>query len=341
MRFPAQRGFGLVELMIALTLGLLLGTAVLQITLASQRSQRLLDAAARLQEGGRLAAGFLIRDLRTAGYMGCPNLQRVSVNIIATDPPDDFDFTPAKVLVGHDNVAASNDYNAVAGTDFVVIQRAAPSPAQLSGNLDPNNANIQIVSNPAGLGAGDFVFLTDCVDADLFEATSVSANPSGDITIAHGSNVNDNPKLSKIYGSDAELLGFQSIAYFVRDSGRDTPGGEDINSLYIKARNLGGGTAPIARELVEGVEDMQLTYGEDTDGDNSVDVYRTAANVGDWSAVLSVRIELLMQSLEDNIVGSSGVLAQSSLTYNGSTVAQDGRLRQVFSTAVAIRNRLP
>lgn len=341
MRRPAQCGFGLVELMIALTLGLLLGTAVLQVTLASQRSQRLLDAAARLQESGRFAAGFLTRDMRSAGYMGCPNLQRVSVNVIAKDPPDDFDFTPAEVLVGHDNVAASNDYNAVAGTDVVVIQRAAPSPARLSGKLDPNNANIQIDSNPAGLGAGDFVFITDCIDADLFEATSVSVNPSGDITIAHGANANDSPKLSKIYGSDAELLGFQSIAYFVRDTGRDTPGGEDIHSLYVKARNLGSGTAPIATELVEGVEDMQLTYGEDTDGDRSIDVYRSAADVSDWSAVLSVRIELLMQSLEDNIVGRSGVLAQGSLTYNGSTVTQDGRLRQVYSTAVAIRNRLP
>lgn len=341
MKRQSQTGFGIIELMIAITLGIVLSGAVIQVTLASQRSQRVLEAVSQLQESGRIAVSFLTRDLRMAGYMGCPNLERIPVNVIAKTPPSDLNFTAENVLRGQDNVSAGNAYSAVANTDIVSIQRAVTPAATLTGNTTPNNANIQINSNPAGLGAGDYVFITDCINADLFTATTVSNGNGNKITIAHASNKNIENKISKIYGSDAEIMGFQSLVYFIRDSGRSTPAGNAIHSLWVQARYLGNGAAPIATELVEGVEDMQITYGEDTDGDRDIDAYRSAADVTDFSAVLSVRIELLMHSVDDNIVGSSGEFVQSNLSFNGAAVASDQRLRQVYSTAVAIRNRLP
>lgn len=341
MKRQSQTGFGIIELMIAITLGIVLSGAVIQVTLASQRSQRVLEAVSQLQESGRIAVSFLTRDLRMAGYMGCPNLERIPVNVIAKTPPSDLNFTAENVLIGQDNVSAGNAYSAVANTDIISIQRAVTPAANLTGNMATNNANIQISSNPAGLGASDFVFITDCINADLFSATTVSNGNGNQITIAHASNRNITNKLSKIYGSDAEIMGFQSLVYFVRDSGRTTPAGNAIHSLWVQARSLGNGAAPIATELVEGVEDMQITYGEDTDGDRDIDAYRSAADVTDFSAVLSVRIELLMHSLDDNIIGSSGEFVQNSLSFNGAAVASDQRLRQVYSTAVAIRNRLP
>lgn len=334
-------GFSLVELMIAMTLGLLLSAVVLQVALAGKNSYRLLDASARLQEGGRLAFSFLARDLRSAGFMGCPSLHRIPVNVIAKNPPADIDFTPGGVLRGIDDAPAANDYDAVAGTDIVRIQRASPFSARLTGNLAPVNARIQVDGNPMGLEAEDHVLISDCVSADLFEATSVSSN-TDPITIAHASDGNTTNFLSKIYGPDARVYGFESIAYFVRDTGRTTAGGDPVHALYVLARGPGsGGVAPDAVELVEGVEDMQLTYGEDTDGDRSVDRYRSAAAVSDWASVLSVRIELLMHGLEDNVVGASGEFVQDNLAFNGAAVPVDGRLRQVYVTAVAVRNRLP
>ncbi|MBB3048715.1 type IV pilus assembly protein PilW [Litorivivens lipolytica] len=335
----ANKGFTLVELLIALALGLALSTAIMQVTLASVQSRQLLDAAARIQENGRFALGYLSKDLRTAGFMGCPNLARVPLNVIAKEPPDDLNFTPGGVLKGYDNVASGNAYSAVTGSDVVVIQRADPRMAGLTGNLDPNNANIQIDNNDAGLGPGDFVLITDCTHADLFEATTVSNNQNAGnqrFTVTHANNANDNNKLSKTYGEDAFLLGFQSVEYFVRNTGRTTAGGRPIHSLYVRERQFDSATPRVAQELVEGVQDMQLTYGEDGNGDRAVDSYKTASAISDWSKVLSVRIELLLHSLEDNVV-SGGQL----LTYNGAAVAQDGRLRKVYTTTVAVRNRLP
>ncbi|MDF1692178.1 MAG: PilW family protein [Zhongshania sp.] len=342
MTRQSQSGFGIVELMIAMTLGLSLSAAVIQVTLASQRSQRVLEALARLQESGRFAVSFLRKDIRMSGYMGCPNVQRIPVNVIAKNPPADLNFIAAGVLVGEDNVDANNDYDALENTDMLFIQRAVTPAATLTGNMAADNANIQINSNPAGLEADDYVFITDCITADLFSATNVSNDNgnSGHITIAHANNNNITNKLSKVYGSDAEIMGFQSLVYFVRDSGRNTPAGNPIHSLWVQARNLGG-AAPVATELVEGVENMQISYGEDTNDDRNIDVYHTAATVGNWAAVLSVRIELLLHSTDDNIVGAAGEFVQNNLIFNGAPVPSDQRLRQVYSTAVAIRNRLP
>ena len=113
-------------------------------------------------------------------------------------------------------------------------------------------------------------------------------------------------------------------------------GGKAIHSLYVRARQFDSATPRVAQELVEGVENMQLSYGEDSDGDRSIDSYKTANNITDWSKVLSVRIELLLHSLEDNVANGG-----QRLTYNNAIVAQDGRLRKVYTTAVSVRNRLP
>lgn len=340
-------GFGLVELMIALALGVALTAAVMQATLASSQGQRLLDAGSQLQENGRFALRQITADLRTVGFMGCPNLARINPASVLAVTPGDLNFSAARVLGGENNVAADNDYDAVAGTDVVSLQRATSPPARLAAAMTSATADIVVAANPAGLDANDYLMVSDCVSADLFRATGASKDESGRVAFSQrgtdedGAAINSATGLSKIYGTDAEVLGLQSIVYFIRDSGRNTAKGKDIYSLYSRTRTLGGATTITTAELVEGVEDMQLTYGEDTNQDFNVDQYRTADAVSDWSSVLSVRIDLLLQSVDDGVVGERGLSAQQGLSFNGATVVPDGRLRAVYSSAVAIRNRLP
>lgn len=90
-----------------------------------------------------------------------------------------------------------------------------------------------------------------------------------------------------------------------------------------------------AEELIEGVENMQIQYGEDLDGNRSADVYRSADQVVDWGAVVSVRISLLLQSVEDGIVSHPQTYRFNGMT----TTATDRRLRRTFSTVIALRNR--
>jgi type IV pilus assembly protein PilW len=66
-----QRGIGLVEIMVALTLGLVLMGGVLQVFISNKQTYRMQEAHARLQENGRFAMEKLSRDIREAGYWGC------------------------------------------------------------------------------------------------------------------------------------------------------------------------------------------------------------------------------------------------------------------------------
>lgn len=344
-----QRGISLVELMVALTLGLLLGAAVVQIFLSSKHAYRMQDAISRMQEGGRFAIDAIAGDTRMAGYMGCASVDQISVTIQVPPElrPADLEFDSNKIVRGENNVTAASiyaaaPYQAALDTDVLIIRKASNGGVKLTGNMATDNANIQIVDNPEDFEAGDLLFITDCVTADLFCAGTVSEASSGTITVPHPSSCNYTPKLSKAYGADAEVLVFQSIVYFIRDTGRTTPAGNPIRALWVMSRGAKSGTGALtAYELVEGVQDMQLRFGVDTNNDRTADVYRTADNVGatSWDRVVSVRVSLLMQSVEDNIVGTDGTT--QVLEFNDDEIESDGRLRQVFSTVVAVRNRLP
>ena len=85
------------------------------------------------------------------------------------------------------------------------------------------------------------------------------------------------------------------------------------------------------------MESIQLLFGEDTDAspDGIANRYVTAADVTFWVNVVSVRIELLMQSERTDLVDGG-----QTLTFNGATfTATDGRLRYPFVATVSLRNR--
>ena len=89
-------------------------------------------------------------------------------------------------------------------------------------------------------------------------------------------------------------------------------------------------------ELVEGVEDMQILYGLDSDGDQFPNQYFDADNVPDWGDVVAIRIMLLLRSLDDFVTEDPQTYA-----FNGAQVTpNDRRIRQVFTTTIALRNRI-
>ena len=130
------------------------------------------------------------------------------------------------------------------------------------------------------------------------------------------------------FSDDAEIVRIGTFAYYIRDN-VDT--GLPVLMRFNRGPDL---------ELVEGVEDMQVSYGEDTDGDRTADVYRDADSVFDWSAVVSARIHLLLRSKDNNLTN-----APMDYVFNGATVAgsslpaSDRYLRREFTATVTVRNR--
>jgi type IV pilus assembly protein PilW len=89
---------------------------------------------------------------------------------------------------------------------------------------------------------------------------------------------------------------------------------------------------------------MQILYGENTNDDNNsaADRFVPADQVSNWDNVVSIRIALLVQSLEDNLVNAPQSYTFNGVLYNGTTGnganPPDKRLRRVFTTTINLRN---
>lgn len=344
-------GFSLIELMIAITIGLIIVTAVIQIYLTSRTTYTHEEGLARVQEGGRFGMEFLATDIRMAGYTGCDSsLATTDINNIAVPATDAYKLLAGGMrgyrYIGPGTVLSAwepdlpADYFAAgdvrAGTDVIVIQRASALDTNLTGNLGTTNANIQILATAAvssEISADDILIISDCTNADIFRATSASSG-AGTMTIAHASSNNSSNDLSKKYDTRAQIMKLVSRAYFI---GTGT-GGEP--SLMRKELTNAAASPPIvAQELVEGVEDMRILYGLDTDTTKDYVpnqyLHADSASITDWSKVVSIRLALLIRT-PTNIQGTD------TQTYNltDATVGpfNDNRRRHVFSSTIKVRN---
>ena len=108
------------------------------------------------------------------------------------------------------------------------------------------------------------------------------------------------------------------------------------STVPVATANLTAVGMFVTQALVEGIENMQILYGEDTDADNTPDYYVDAATVVDMNNVVSVRVSLLVTSIDDNLIPQP-----RTYIYNGvSTTPIDRRIRKVFTSTIVLRNRL-
>ncbi len=319
----AQSGFGLVELMIAMTIGLVLLGGIGYLYLGSRGAFRTTDNLSRMQENARYALDMMSRDIRMAGYVGCGNMASIPVKTIANAPVPTMNIGNA--LIGYNNGTGWTNPTTItqlANTDVLSVMGAFSGGVNLTGNLAPQNANIQINSNPDGFVAGDVLMITNCVNADVFKATTVSTGSGTTITLAHANSSNTGNRLGT-YGPDAFVMRMNQYSYFIGTNPAGNP------ALYRV------GLSGNAEELVENVQDMQFDYGLDTNADGAVDSY--GKTPGNWAQVVSVKVSLLMRSPDNNLSTSAQPITFNNVAYN----AADRRLYQVYSATVGVRNRLP
>ncbi|WP_434679660.1 prepilin-type N-terminal cleavage/methylation domain-containing protein [Pseudomonas sp. R1-18] len=89
----SSRGFGLVEIMVALVLGLIVSLGIIQIFTASRATFTSQNAAARMQEDARFVLSKMIQEIRMTGMVGC--LGSGSYPLVAAPPELVRSLTPA------------------------------------------------------------------------------------------------------------------------------------------------------------------------------------------------------------------------------------------------------
>lgn len=329
-----QRGLSLLELLIAIALGVILIGGVMQMFLSSRQVFSTQQAMSRVQESGRLAIEFISEDIRMAGFMGC--LTRESE--IENDLEDSFwtDFTNtsrlAQGIAGYAAGAAGLPEGLspapTANTDILVVRYAggvasvvvnAPVP-EGGGVAEVKSGELHIAGNGSQLNTGSLL-VSNCVAARIFSATGIDAGDTSS-TIKHGGNWPSTivGRFSDFYPG-AEVLSVNTIVYYIGENPAGRP------SLY---RSEGGQTP---QELIDGIENMVLRFGAEG-------TYKAAADLkseADWEVVDSVRVEFVVQGNEINVLESPQAYTLTGVSVDGPA---DRRLRQVFASTVAIRSRV-
>lgn len=330
-----QRGLSLVELMVAIAISLILLAGVLQIFLSSKTSYRLLEATSRVQENGRFAIDFLNKDIRMAGFMGCYRGDIASIETILNNPTDfEWDYTTA--IQGYEwtgstwdqALPASISGQVLNGTDVIVTRGLGGNGVGLVSPFT-DATQIYVGANGSNLLSGDIVMVSNCNQVSIGQITAATSSGSGfNLTHSAGGSGpgNSTSDFINTFGADSEVARFQTIIYYIGTGASGSP------ALFRQSLATGGSMQD--QELVDDVENMQVYYGEDLNGDGIANRYAGADDVGNMDNVVSVRISLLLRSM-DNISSSA-----QTYTYDDTdTTAADHRIRRIFNTTIKIRNR--
>lgn len=325
-RHGSTAGFSLIELMVAVTLGLLLILAMASLLAQQNKARSELDKSAAQIENGRYALNLLQSDIQLAGFYG----QNPGPTAVPTSLPNacetanmaNIDASLALPLQGYSNVSTIPstlsgclaDADHVDGTDILVMRRLHTN---VSSTLDAKRVYVQ--TTPAGR-------VTDL-----------------------GENASNFTLLKKDGSTLADRRAYVQRIYFVSpcnvfESGQtsctaNADGGKPIPTLKrLELSVSGGATAFVLTPLVEGVENMQLDYGVDTEGVGGPSYpYLQSPSLAQWPEVVAVNISLLVRNpaetfgYEDDKTYSLG-LAGSVGPFN------DRYKRHVYSSGVRVIN---
>ena len=351
-RLRHQAGLSLIELMIAMVLGLTLMAGALQVFLGSKKSFMYNEETGSMQEGARYAMEFITRDARMAGYFGCGS-QTIANTLNPYEDDEDawaFNFNQGMVGYDGDDAAFPDDFPVAARPTlalgaalpksdvFTILRGATENAAYTVASHNPTAAVIDIVGTHP-FDSSRIMMISDCDHAAVFQFTGNNSQKFG-----HNAGGSENPGnctrglglpvvctangTAYTYGGDAYVMEVLSHAYYVATAANNVP------SIY--RLEISGGIIDEKKEeeLVQGVENMQAFYGVDGNGDGVADRYVIAAATIDWTTIVSLRLHILTRSLTE--VTSEPV----DFRFVGTTYTPtDKYLRKEFITTVKIRNR--
>lgn len=357
-RRAACAGFSLVELMIAMTIGLLLLAGLVSVFAGSARAHRELQKFSQQIENGRYGLDLISSDLRHAGFYGqfyklpaapgtlpdpcetanAANLYNaLSIPVQVYSAPDLL--TRADLSATGCAAYGLTSANLLPGTDVLVIRRAdtkALTPADV-----PVDNEVYIQANPAAAeiqfgSSGGSVGTTKKADgtpATLFRKDGTSA---AEIRKYH-------VHIYFIAPCSLPAGGGTSCTGSADDSGRPVP---TLKRLELTSA---GGTATMKLvPLVEGIENLRVEAGVDDApstanaltgfiGDGAPDSFVAAPTLAQLPSVVAATLYLLARNTEPSL-GYTDTKAYNLGLAGTTAVANDRYRRHVFNAAVRLSN---
>jgi type IV pilus assembly protein PilW len=322
---PSVSGLSLVELLVAMLLGVMLSAGMVAAYLGAKQNSYYDLQMARMQENGRYAMRLLSRELVMAGFFaGVKSLENISVYTVGADCSDQ-----PWILDGRHSVEMVNDYpgqsvpvttrlthltcldgeSIAPGTDLLAVKRTAGEASLNLGSVAKGLTGSTVQSWYLRLESGEPQAWEKIAPVDL------RGRAGGD--------------LSESYWKAISRL------FFIRSYSDSENRNDAIPTLCMKTI---AGDAMTSRCLVEGVENMQFEFGIDTDADGVPNRYTAAPSAEEMRHAVGAKVYLLLRSI-NSISGVENrrvyALGQKVLT-----ARNDAYLRRVLSATVLLRNHV-
>ncbi|TAM60868.1 MAG: prepilin-type N-terminal cleavage/methylation domain-containing protein [Rhodanobacter sp.] len=301
-------GFTLIELMVAMLLGLIVIAGVVSVFLAGQQSYRTNQALGDVQDGSRLAFEMMARDIRDAGLTGCNNNGRIA-NVLNPVAGSGWWTNLGVALIGYttgqvDPAVAfgttSSPVTRVAATDSLQLIGAAGSGLSVAATPSSTAANFQVNDPNSGLVPGDVIIVCDPDHSTIVQVTSPT---SGNQIVVHNTGTGTPGNCSKglgyptrcstngnpyQFGPNSQVFKLAATDWFIGNSA-NAASGRSLYRMYVV--NNAGTPTPTPQEMVPDVTDMKITYHQQ--GNAS---FVGAALVADWAKVDATQVTLTVQS---------------------------------------------
>lgn len=321
-----QHGLTMVELLVALVLGLVLVGGALSLFASNRAAFRANDNLARMQENARFAFELLMRETRDAGMVPCGTTLTANVVRVATTPGATLSSpwwadTDAGMLRGFDGGQASADvpFGTTPGariddTDAIVLLRPANDEDFVQQVLSHDPVATQFnVASIGRLKPDDAVLVCDGKSSALLRIDTATA--ATNIITYSASAPNCTTSLGKVdsqctspqdktFDAGATLVRWHPAIWYV---GQNRRGSRSLYRAGIDKVTIGGAVQLLTerQEILPGVHDLQIDYlTRDRTADFALaSAWASATSfAGNWNLptreVVAVRVQVTLRSEE-------------------------------------------
>ncbi|TAN08558.1 MAG: prepilin-type N-terminal cleavage/methylation domain-containing protein [Rhodanobacteraceae bacterium] len=312
---PRVAGFTLIELMIAMILGLIVIAGVTSVFLAGQQSFRTNNALADVQDSSRIAFELMARDIRQAGLTGCNSLNSRVTNVLANSPGNAA--TPAwwadwnNAVHGYDDASTDpaltglTSGTPVAGTSSLELLSAGDAAYTIANDVP--GTGFKINTTTYDLSIGDIIIACSPDHAAIMQITGqnitnvqVNYNTGSKVSPGNCSNNLGFPNTNCAGNSpdytfppNSKIAKLTAADWYI---GVNPVGGK---SLYrVSLQNNAGTASAVPQEMVRNVTGMTITYLNPSIGAISAKFVNAATMTADngWAGVTAVQVQLQVQS---------------------------------------------
>lgn len=308
MRHRAIAGFSLIEMMVAMAIGVVILLAVSEVFINNNRTRTEIENTTRQIENGRYAMQLLESELSNAGFFGEAGKQSFPATLWRC-PKTEAQLRDAMgvPVYGQNNINSGSQPSCLTdykfGNDYLAVRRSSTCAVGSSG--------------------------CDAFKSSYFHIQVSACNSSnpGQVLVKSSQTALTAMSRKCVSTVKAPIYRFLSRLYYISES----------DALVVAEMGNPAAASPYSvTSLVDGIERLHLQYGLDNDGDGEVDSFKSTPSGDEWEDVIAVRIWLLARNLKETpgyTDNRSYVLANEA-----AYTPADGFKRQLYTSTVRLNN---